>query len=266
MTPGNAGRGAADPAAEPVASGLLCPNGLAAGSLAALVVFAKVPAAGAVKTRLTPPLTPREAATLYQAFLTDALHAFTGLGVAVRLYLPPSEAAMPAGVVPAGVSVHAQRGEGLGARMEAALDETLAAGYARAVVIGTDHPTLPLGVVPEALEALRAPGTVAVGPSDDGGFYLLGIDRPRPELFARMTYSHPGVFEATCARAGSGALRVLPRWYDVDDAESLARLEADVRAGVPVGPRTGAVLASLGARLTAHAPARLSVGGPGQPM
>ncbi len=220
---------------------------------AALVVFAKVPEPGAVKTRLVPPLSFADAAALYTAFLTDALAGFATLGVPVRLYLPPSDATLPAGIVPPGVSTHTQRGDGLGDRMDAALTETLAAGFARAAVIGTDHPTLPLATVSEALGALATPGTVAIGPSADGGFYLLGLDRPRPALFAGMTYSHDRVFERTRARAVADGARllILPPWYDVDDAESLARLVAEWQAGASVGPRTSDALT----RLVHHLPA-----------
>ncbi len=131
--------------------------------------------------------------------------------------------------------------------MDAALTETLAAGFSRAAVIGTDHPTLPLATIAEALDALAAPGTVAIGPSDDGGFYLLGLDRPRPALFDGMTYSHGQVFEHTRARAvASGAhLYALAPWYDVDDAGSLARLVAEWQSGAAVGPRTSEALGRL---------------------
>ena len=225
----------------------------ASSCIPALVVFAKVPAPGRVKTRLTPPLAPADAADLYAAFLGDALEAFAGLGVAVRLYLPASPDAMPDGIVPAGVSRHRQHGDGLGARMDAALTETLAAGAARAVVIGTDHPTLPLARVAEAFRALASPGTVVLGPSDDGGFYLLGLDRPRPALFAGMAYSHADVFAETRARAvaDGAALCVLPPGYDVDDAAGLARLVAEWRAGADVGRRTAALLPRIAARLEA---------------
>ncbi len=223
------------------------------GRIPSLVVFAKVPEPGRVKTRLTPPLTPADAADLYAAFLGDALAGFVGLGVDVRLYLPASGAAMPAGLVPPGVTLCVQRGDGLGARMDAALNETLASGAGQAVVIGTDHPTLPLAHVSAAFDALAEPGTVAVGPTEDGGFYLLGLDRPRPALFDGMTYSHASVCAETCARAeADGArLHVLPAWVDVDDAPSLARLVAEWQSGVPVGARTAAALTRLGGRLPA---------------
>ena len=224
---------------------------------AALVVFAKVPEAGAVKTRLVPPLTAAEAAALYDAFLRDALADLAAPDafaepVAVRLYLA-GEAAPPGGLVPPGVSVHRQRGDGLGERMRRAFVETFAAGFGRVVVVGTDHPTLPLAFLGEAFRALRAPLTAVLGPSDDGGYYALGLNdlaAGGADLFA-MRFSHGAVFADTLARvAASGAQPVvLPPWYDVDDGASLRRLVAAWRAGEAVPPRTEA---SLRALLDAH--------------
>lgn len=214
---------------------------------AALVVFAKVPRAGRVKTRLCPPLTPDEAAALYDAFLRDALDRYAAwgaeMGVRVRLYL---DGAPPDGLVPEGVSVHTQRGDGLGPRMLRAVVETAAAGATRAVLIGTDHPTLPMPFVALAVDALAAPRTVALGPAGDGGYYLLGVNEITPALFD-MAYSHAGVFDDTLAAAVELGLApiVLPPHDDVDDAAALAALVADWRAGTDVGPRTAAGLASL---------------------
>ena len=197
---------------------------------AALIVFAKIPEPGRVKTRLAPPLTHEEAAALYDAMLRDALDAYVGLGVAVRLYLAPSDQPVPADLVPAGVSVHAQQGDDLGARMRRAFLETFLAGHQQAVVIGTDHPTLPLEFVEMAFEVVAEKNTVAIGPSEDGGYYLLGTHGFFPALFEGMTYSHAGVFEQTLSRATllDADVTILPMWYDVDDAASLDRLRHDL--------------------------------------
>ncbi len=264
----------------------------------ALIVFARPPVPGRVKTRLVPPLSPDEAAALYAAFLGDALAGWTadgafGLdaapgapGPAVRLYLADGDAGpehaeperfdheprepaprepvprepvlpervlpeqiLPAGLVPAGVSLHRQRGDGLGPRMLRAFVETFAAGHDRAVVIGTDHPTLPAAFVGEAFRALDEPFAVVLGPSDDGGYYLLGLNEVLPALFDGMAYSHPAVFEQTLARAfaAGGRPAVLPSWYDVDTAGELVRLLAEWRGGTPVGPRTAVALVGLAA-------------------
>ena len=127
--------------------------------------------------------------------------------------------------------------------------ETFAAGHDRAAVVGTDHPTLPLGFLDLALDALRDPLTAVLGPSADGGYYLLGLNEVAPDLFD-MAYSHGTVFEDTLERVMEADLTpvVLPEHYDVDDAADLARLEAEWRAGADVGARTAALLQTLTAR------------------
>lgn len=213
----------------------------------ALIVFAKRPEPGAVKTRLTALVTPAEAARLYEAFLRDALAQYAALDVDVRLYFSPSDRAIPAGLVPGGVSVHTQAGPGLGARMKLAIVETFAAGYERVVIIGTDHPTLPSAFIEEAFAALAGPPAIVVGPSDDGGYYLLGMNTFYPEVFHDMRYSHDAVFEQTVERAGRTAARlvVLPPWYDVDTPAALRRLIGDLEVQEPAAAHTRRVVDEL---------------------
>ena len=207
----------------------------------ALIVFAKVPQPGAVKTRLCPPLSPEQAADLYAAMLADALAQYAALGPAVRLYLPPSDAALDASIGAGKTFV--QKGDGLGARMLRAFAETFAAGFDRAVIVGTDHPTLPSDFLGLAFDELETRQTVTLGPSDDGGFYAMGLREPHPALFLGMAYSHDRVLADTLDRAAAADLPVtlLPPWYDVDDAASLERLRADLDADA--APRTKAWLA-----------------------
>jgi rSAM/selenodomain-associated transferase 1 len=207
----------------------------------ALIVFAKVPQPGKVKTRLCPPLTPDEAADLYAALLADALDQYAALGPDVRLYLGGDLDAVPAELRTSAGSVHAQQGEGLGARMQRAQLETFAAGYDQCALIGTDHPTLPSAFVEHAFESLAEPRSIALGPTEDGGYYLLAVNHFFPSLFAGMLYSHARVFDETLARAAAedAHVTVLPPWYDVDDAASLSRLHADLDAGdAHLAPRT----------------------------
>ncbi len=220
----------------------------------ALVVFAKVPAAGAVKTRLSPPLSPNDAARLYEAFLLDALDEWTRVGAfdlpvspAIRLYLAPEGPPAPADFGPAGVSMHVQQGDGLGARMLRAFVESFAAGHDVVVIVGSDHPTLPTEFVAEAFRALEERYSVVLGPSDDGGYYLVGSNEVFPGLFEGLEYSHGGVLtEAIDRTIGAGAnLALLPPWYDVDTPEGLARLAREHAAGARVGQRTAAVLEGL---------------------
>ncbi len=165
--------------------------------------------------------------------LADALDQYAALDCDVRLYVGGDPDALPDDLRTA-TSIHEQRGDGLGARMQRALLETFAAGYHRCTLIGTDHPTLPSAFIDHAFASLDEPKSIAVGPTSDGGYYLLGVNHFFPSLFAGMEYSHADVFDQTLARAsGEDAhVTVLPPWYDVDDAESLDQLRADL-GGLP---------------------------------
>ncbi|MEM1056071.1 MAG: TIGR04282 family arsenosugar biosynthesis glycosyltransferase [Bacteroidota bacterium] len=227
---------------------------------ALLLVFAKVPRPGYVKTRLTPPLSPGWAARLYDAFLRDALDVYAaqvrlsheapeadplGLGepVDVRLYLDMDP---PAGLAPESIEVRRQEGEGLGARMGSAFAQAFADGYERVVVVGTDHPTLPHALLGEAFRQLREPMTCVVSPSDDGGYVFLGLNDLAPGLF-EMPFSHESVFRDTLHEAQLARLSpvVLPGHYDVDEAEDLHRLMEEWGSGAEVGARTADCLAVL---------------------
>ena len=208
---------------------------------ASLLVFAKVPRPGDVKTRLTPTLNAGEAARLYTAFLRDTLRQAVRLSVDVRLYLAPP---LPDGgleAVPPDVSVHAQEGDGLGPRMQHAFRETLEEGYGQVIGMGSDHPTLPPSFLRRADQALRESTSLCIGPTEDGGFYVLGMSTFYPQLFDGMSYSHSEVFAETLSRAGQAAadIAVLPQWYDVDRPGDLRRLltDSDERPGAAPNTR-----------------------------
>ncbi|GAB5519694.1 MAG: TIGR04282 family arsenosugar biosynthesis glycosyltransferase [Rhodothermales bacterium] len=215
---------------------------------AALLVFAKVPEPGQVKTRLTTAYSPAYAAELYEAFLLDALDQYDCLGVDVRLHFPQSSATVPAIYQTERWSVHQQRGNGLGERMLNAVLDAFGAGYRQVVLIGTDHPTLPLPFLEQAIITLQQPKQMVIGPSDDGGYYALGMNEAYPQLFIGLTYSHAQVFEQAMERAmqTAAAVTVLPPWYDVDTPADVERLKAELRA-LPDGqlPRTRTVLSQL---------------------
>lgn len=213
----------------------------------ALIVFAKRPEPGHVKTRLTPVLTPEEAARLYDAFLQDALLQYSTLDVSVRLYFSPPLGEESPDLVPDDVGVFEQQGPTLGARMKRAFRETFDAGFEHAVIIGTDHPTLPRAFIEQAFEALTAPRALCLGPSADGGYYLLGMNAFYPQLFEDMTYSHAGVFAETLARVTQtdAQLTVLPRWYDVDTPAALHRMIGDLEDATVSAPHTRRVVAAL---------------------
>jgi len=194
-----------------------------------IIVFAKVPRAGSVKTRLSPPFTPEQAAAFYGAMLSDVLDT-TG-GIAQALGLAPVVAIHPweqrgelARLVPKAFRMVPQRGSNLGARMERAVGEAAAAGHRRILVRGSDNPTLGRDAVSAALETL-AERELVLQPDADGGYGLVGLRDPCPGLF-----DHPmstrGVLEATLENARRHGLcaHVGDSGFDIDVAGDLRRL------------------------------------------
>ncbi|WP_066356874.1 TIGR04282 family arsenosugar biosynthesis glycosyltransferase [Geobacter anodireducens] len=194
----------------------------------ALMVFAKRPMAGRVKTRLTPPLSPGDAAELYRRMLLDILATCARMaGVALLLFYEPGEGNghFFAETAP-GWACRAQEGDDLGARLDSAFQVAFDEGYGEVAVIGTDSPDLPEEYVRLAFELLGRPTVDAVyGPSEDGGYYLLALKRYLPELFRHIPWSTGKVLEQSLARAEAAGVRVelLPVWYDVDTAADLRR-------------------------------------------
>lgn len=149
--------------------------------------------------------------------------------------------------------MHEQLGADLAARMHAAFVESFQAGFRRVVIIGTDNPTLPTKYVRFAFEALMKADAVVLGPSDDGGYYLLGMTRFYPVLFQGMRYSHARVFDETLDRAEQtpAHITVLPRWYDVDTKEAFLQLREDLKDEMIRASHTRRIVATLEGRLKA---------------
>ncbi len=212
----------------------------------ALIVVAKRPAAGRTKTRLSPPLSPDQAAALYECFLRDTLDLMRRVPDVkpVIAYLPDDAEAYFAQLAPE-FDRMPQTGGDLGARLDGALTHYLTHGYERVAIMNSDGPTLPLAYLAEAFEALADHVDVTLGPSDDGGYYLIGLKKPAPRLLREVQMSTPRVTADTLALAKEENLNValLPTWYDVDDVESLRRLREELaRAPAHVAPHTRAFL------------------------
>lgn len=206
---------------------------------ALLIIFAKEPVPGRVKTRLCPPLLPREAARLYRCFLEDALaemQTLSGMTLALA-YTPPSARGFFAGRIPPEGRLIAQAGAGLGERLAQAFDWGFAEGFSPVLIRNSDSPDLPRAVVEEGRECLTAGWADAVlGPCPDGGYYLVGLRRPCPELFQDISWSTGAVLAETRFRAKRLELKVhlLPPWPDIDDWPALrAFLEQDLHPPAP---------------------------------
>jgi rSAM/selenodomain-associated transferase 1 len=198
----------------------------------ALAVMTKAPQPGRVKTRLTPPLTPDEAAALNICFLRDTVQAISrtadgrrAQGVAV--YTPVVAENAYAGILPDDFILVAQRRDAFGERLAAATEDLLRLGFASVCLIDSDSPTVPEEAFSRAVELLSHPDdSVVLGPSDDGGYYLIGLKKLHRRLFEQVDWSTERVFEQTIAAAREMdlAVHLLRTWYDVDDRATLARL------------------------------------------
>lgn len=219
----------------------------AASGEAALVVFARAPVVGQVKTRLCrgkDALTAEQASRLYVAFVSDVCRSGARSGLARRRLYVAGEMAHPELVRIAGehgFAIHAQHGADLGARMDAAISGELAAGASQVVLIGTDSPTLPCAYLQRAAAWLATAAEVVLGPASDGGYYLIGARRPIPSLFAAgMDWGSEQVLSATLLRLRalqeSGArVALLPFFYDVDTPQDLRLLASHLQ--LAAGPR-----------------------------
>ncbi len=215
------------------------------GAVSAVVVMAKQPLPGQTKTRLVPPLTEEGAAELAERFLLDALDLAREVdAVPLVAIWPPESERYFAGLAP-DIGRVAQVGERLDERLDHVLCDCLESGFERVVAINADSPTLPASAVGGALEALRRSEVdVVVGPAEDGGYYLIGWQRPWPALVRGIEMSTPSVLTDTLAQADRVGARVelLDEWYDVDGPDDLARLREDLATGGRA-PHTAALLA-----------------------
>jgi hypothetical protein len=171
-----------------------------------------------------------EAAELYRCFLLDKVAQVRSLSdaSAVIAFTPDTDRSMFEELAP-GVQLVAQRGEDLGSRLLNSLDELLRTGYVGALAIDSDTPTLPTEFLRQAIDLVVTPGIdVVMGPTDDGGYYLIGMRAVWPGLFDAMPWSTADVGPETIRRAEAQRLRVacLPPWFDVDTGEDLDRLMA----------------------------------------
>jgi rSAM/selenodomain-associated transferase 1 len=205
----------------------------------AIGIFCKTPSPGLSKTRLSPPLRPEECAALSACFIRDLAAtvdevARGGDGRGYAVYTPAgSEAALRA-LLPSGFRLLLQCEGDLSTRLATATRDLLGAGHAGAILVNADSPTLPAAILRAALDATRR-GGVVLGPALDGGYTLIGLSRPHDRLFADIPWSTAQVHQKTVERAAEIGVPVVtvPGWYDVDDAGSLALLQAEF-AGEPL--------------------------------
>ncbi|GAA4238615.1 DUF2064 domain-containing protein [Actinomadura meridiana] len=192
-----------------------------------LVVIAKEPVPGRVKTRLTPAYTPEQAAELAEAALADTLATVTRTPATARLLALRGR---PGPWLPPGVRVIPQRGDGLDERLAHAFDDAYAGRPV--VLIGMDTPQVTPALLQEAGQALEHYDAV-FGPAEDGGFWLLGLTLPNAALLRGVPMSCPDTGRAQLDRLLMAGLTVamLPRLTDVDTASDAAKVAASAPHG-----------------------------------
>jgi len=198
-----------------------------------IIIMTKVPGFADVKTRLRPLLSEGQRVELARCFLTDTITNLESVFDRRLIAFTPDDGRdeIEALVVGGDICIP-QRGSNLGERLDAVIVEAFEMGFGPVIVIGTDSPTLPPEYLAQALDHLQSlENGVAIGPTDDGGFYLIGVSRQREGMFNNITWSSSQVFEQTVSNIkniGNPDLCVLPRWYDVDEPDDLARFIAEI--------------------------------------
>ena len=227
------------------------------GSDRVLVIMAKAPRLGEVKTRLTPSLSPTAVTAFYCCLLDDTLALARSLklklsDVEVAIMCPESdvnELAQLAGAQLAnnGASVVAQKGEGLAAGLISVFAHFAEGHQRRVVAFNSDSPHLPVSVLESAFEALTMYDLV-VGPTHDGGYYLVGAKAAHPALFDGDGMGTKSALDALLARARGLQLSVgfTDPFYDIDVEGDLTRLAAELRLAPAKAPQTAVWLKQWG--------------------
>ena len=203
--------------------------------------MAREPVPGTVKTRLRRSLSDEDIASLYSGFLRDRIEQVRSLHGAARViaYTPPQSRSFFTKLAPDFLLLP-QIGCGLSARLIDVVARLLDMGHVGVIATDSDSPTLPTEHLQEAVEQLASTtADVVLGPSDDGGYYLIGVRRLYTELFDDMPWSTAQVYDETLKRTAKSGMKVvsLPPWYDVDTPAEFERLRAEMSYLGTAAPR-----------------------------
>jgi uncharacterized protein len=197
----------------------------------AIIIMAKVPLAGTVKTRLETILPPEKCSELAAAFLDDTIKkAKTVCKNIILAYSPAGQSNLLEDLISPEIGLTEQIGANLGERMFNAFEFAFAENSA-VVMIGTDSPTFPAGYLAEGFEALEKDSEIVLGKSRDGGFYLIGLRNSIPKLFDEIAWSTPRVFEQitrNIKNLGIERLKLLPEHYDVDTPQDFQMMKDEI--------------------------------------
>lgn len=203
----------------------------------ALVVMVKAPLPGQVKTRLSPPLTPVQAAGLYACFIRDTFNMVSRLsGVDIYAACAPEGLENGNGIfknmLPDDVVPIIQHGDNIGWRMFNVFDKLFKKGHKKVLIIGSDSPDLPGSYIDEAFALLDGRTNVILGPAFDGGYYLIAMDAPSAVPFRMVPWSTEKALKMTIEnlRSSSVSYKLLKPWYDIDTPDYLRMLNGNADA------------------------------------
>jgi uncharacterized protein len=188
----------------------------------ALILFARDPILGKVKTRLSPFLEEDVILKLYTCFLQDSLYSIRQVKNVDRFIgiTPSNKSGFFTGMLGSDIRMFVQEGENLGDKMRWAIQDRFTEGYERVVIIGSDSPSLPASYI---YRAVGSDKDMVLGPSTDGGYYLIGMRGKVVEIFKDVNWGAETVLQETCEHLvqNGASLELLPVWYDVDTPEDL---------------------------------------------
>lgn len=199
-----------------------------------IIVMVKAPLPGFAKTRLSPPLDHAEAASFAACLVQDVVKSALGITANVIIaFTPPEGRAVLQTSLPDGLQWVEQQGDDLGDRLVSAIAYAGRLGFSPIIVLGADSPTLPPTYIQKAFQFLTVgPADVTLGPTLDGGYYLVGVRKSEPELFSNVAWSAPVTFEQTVRNTMQLGLQLvtLEPWSDVDTFADLESLNHELRS------------------------------------
>jgi uncharacterized protein len=201
-------------------------------SIPVVVIMAKKPQPGRSKTRLCPPYTLKQAASIAEALLKDTIdlvNAIPGIQPAVAI-TPPEELSYFQNICPGHFWLLPVNGENIGECLNSTIDTVLDKGHPKSIAINADGPDLPISYLAKSLSDLDTHDMV-IGPTNDGGYYLIGLKHTAPQIFEGITWSTNLVLNQTLERAKNSGLSytILPPWHDVDTGQEVERLKLHLK-------------------------------------
>jgi uncharacterized protein len=193
--------------------------------------MAKAPMIGHTKTRLSPPLSLKQAAELYEALLLDTIYlgsSLEGIQLAIAI-TPPESLGYFKSISPDSTLFIPVEGAHIGDCLNQVINQLLAAGHPKVIACDADSPSLPEEYILQAFTKLDQHDAV-VGPCEDGGYYFIGLKKTEPALFYDIDWSTSLVTEQTLALASKNQISICttPSWYDIDNLADILRLKQEL--------------------------------------